>query len=343
MGNDIKEYSLDELTRLLGEWKEPAYRAAQVFSWVYRRGAGDFDAMTDLSRGLRTKLKAGFFVRSSRVKETRESSDGTTKLLIELSDRNLIEGVIIPAEGRVTGCISSQAGCRYACRFCASGLGGFVRDLTAGEILDEVLLLKGAAREPLTHIVFMGTGEPLDNYANVMKGIRILNSPDGFHLGARRITVSTSGIIPGIERLAKEDLQVELSVSLHATDDAVRSALMPLNRKYPLKELLAALRGYIRATNRQVTFEYALIDGVNSDLKNARQLATIVKGLGLCKVNLIPANAIPELRVGPPNKLAILLFKDTLTKAGVVATLRKSRGRDIEAACGQLRLTHEKK
>jgi len=343
MGKDIKEYSLEDLRRLLGEWGDPAYRAAQIFSWIYRRGAGDFDAMTDLSSGLRKKLKAEFFVRGSLVKELRGSSDGTKKLLIELADRNLIEGVSIPAEGRVTGCISSQAGCRFACRFCASGLGGFVRDLTAGEILDEVLLLKGVAREALTHIVFMGIGEPLDNYVHVLKSIRIINSPDGFNIGARRITVSTSGIVPGIERLAKEDLQLELSVSLHATDDAVRSALMPVNKKYPLKELLKALKGYIRTTDRQVTFEYALIDGVNSDLKNARQLATIVKGLGLCKVNLIPANVIPELRVGPPNKPAILLFKDALTKAGVVATLRKSRGRDIEAACGQLRLSYEKK
>jgi 23S rRNA (adenine2503-C2)-methyltransferase len=264
-------------------------------------------------------------------------------MLFELRDGNLIEAVAIPTEKRTTGCLSTQAGCRFSCRFCASGLLGFKRNLTTAEMVEEVLYLKNnTALQKLTHIVFMGIGEPLDNYDNLLGAIRIINFPEGLHIGSRRITISTCGLLPGIKRLSEEGLQIELSVSLHASDDKIRSQLMPINRKYPLRSLLEACRKYIKRTNRQVTFEYVLIKGMNSDLQNARKLSIILKPLN-CKVNLIPANAVGELGIEPPDKSEILLFKDYLVKSGINVTLRRPRGQDIAAACGQLRLHYEEK
>jgi 23S rRNA (adenine2503-C2)-methyltransferase len=263
---------------------------------------------------------------------------------LNLQDNSLIEAVLIPTEKRISGCISIQVGCRFACRFCASGILGFKRNLTTAEMVGEVLMLKNNSKDKkLTHLVFMGTGEPLDNYDNVVKSIRIINSSYGLRIGARRITVSTCGIIPAIRRLSEEDLQVELSISLHASDDKARSMLMPVNKIYPLRDLMHACREYIKKTNRQITFEYVLVKGVNSDLQNARNLSKILKNLKLCKVNLIAANPIGELKVEPPNKLEILLFRSHLLKSGINVTLRSPRGQDIEAACGQLRLRYEKK
>lgn len=338
---DIKDLSLKELGEVLGGWNHPAFHAKQIFSWIYKKGARDFSAMSDLPEGLRQKLKDSFYIYSLKVLKILESKDATKKLLLELKDKNIIEAVLIPAEGRVTGCISTQAGCKFACRFCASGLAGFKRNLNSGEIIEEALYLNELSKDMLTHLVFMGTGEPLDNYDPVLKAIRIINSPEGLKIGARRITVSTCGIIPAIKRLAKEDLQIELSVSLHASDDKTRSALLPVNKKYPLKELICACREYIENTNRQVTFEYVLIRGLNSDLQSARNLVTILKGLN-CKVNLIPANPVKELKIEPPGKMEILILRDFLLKQGITVTLRKERGEDIQAACGQLRLEYEK-
>lgn len=299
--------------------------------------------MSDLPLGLRQQLKDNFYISGLKLIEKLQSRDGTEKFLLELKDKNLIECVSIPHERRVTGCVSSQVGCKFACRFCASGLSGFKRNLTTGEILDEVLYLKNnSAKRELTHIVFMGTGEPLDNYDNVLEAIRIINSKEAINIGARRITISTCGIIPSIKKLAAENLQIELSISLHAADDKTRSLLVPMNKKYPLKDLVNACAEYIRKTNRQVTFEYVLIKGVNSGLPDARKLSTILKGLKLAKVNLIPANSVKELNIEPPNKLEILFFKDYLLKRGLNVTLRKSRGQDIDAACGQLKLKYVK-
>lgn len=341
---DIKDLTLNELEAVLIGWNESLFRAKQIFSWVYKKGAGSFEQMSDLSVNLRKRLKEDFYIYSCEVAQELKSIDGTQKLLFRLKDKNYIEGVIIPAEGRITGCISSQVGCKFACGFCASGLSGFKRNLTAGEILEQVLFLKTYAPEnKLTHIVFMGTGEPFDNYDNVLKAARIINSEYAFNIGARRITLSTSGIINGIEKLAGEKLQIEISVSLHAADDKTRSGLMPINKKYPLKELIGACKDYIEKTDRQVTFEYALIKGVNSALKDAQNLNKILKGLRLCKINLIPANPIRKLKIEPPNKPDILLFRDYLLKHGVNVTLRKPRGIDIDAACGQLRLRYEGK
>ncbi|MDD4939917.1 MAG: 23S rRNA (adenine(2503)-C(2))-methyltransferase RlmN [Candidatus Omnitrophica bacterium] len=340
---DIKDLDPRELERVLSGWREPAFRAAQVFLWIYKKGAVDFEAMSNLPSGLRQRLKENFRVLSSKLVKRLKSSDGTEKFLFGLEDKNYIEAVIIPAKGRITGCVSTQAGCKFCCRFCASGVSGFRRNLTAREIIEEILYLRNnSSGKKLSHLVFMGTGEPLDNYDNVLKAIRFVNSPDTFNIGARKITISTSGVIPGIKKLAREGLQIELSVSLHAADEKTRSTIMPVNKIYPLKDLIAACREYIGKTNRQVTFEYILIKDMNSGLKNAQKLSKILTGMN-CKVNIIPCNVIEELEVYPPEKKEILSFKDHLSRSGINVTLRRPRGADIEAACGQLRMRYEKK
>jgi 23S rRNA (adenine2503-C2)-methyltransferase len=337
---DIKELSLRELEDKLLSWGNPKYHAKAIFNWIYQKGAYEFSAMTNLPAPLRKTLADEFSILSLALAEMQESIDGTTKFLFELRDKNLVEAVNIPADKRSTGCISSQVGCKFSCFFCASGLQGFKRNLNCGEILDEVLYLKNNTDRILTHIVFMGTGEPLDNYENVLKAIRVINSPEAFNIGARRITISTCGIIPGIERLQKEQLQIELSISLHAADDKIRSQIMPVNKKYPLAELIKACQEYTAKTNRQITFEYILIKGLNADLAAAQDLATLLKSVRLAKVNLIPANSVPELKIAPPGQREIDIFKEHLFKAGINVTLRRERGQDIDAACGQLRLKH---
>ena len=334
---DIKDLDLAGLESVLASWDLPRFHARQVFTWAYQRGVFDFDAMSDLPQGLRQRLKKDFLAKTLAVKNKQRSVDGTEKFLFGLSDSGLIEAVSIPAESRVTGCISSQVGCKFACIFCASGKKGFTRNLTAGEMIEEALFLKyGSAAKQLTHLVFMGTGEPFDNYDNVLSAIRMINAKHGMNIGARRITISTSGLIPQIERLAAEGLQIELSVSLHAADDKTRSMLMPVNKRYPLKDLIAACRSYKARTGRQVTFEYVLIQKVNSSLADARKLGTILQGFD-CKVNLIPLNNTGMPGFEAPRKTEVLFFKDALTKCGIHATVRKPRGEDIEAACGQLR------
>jgi 23S rRNA (adenine2503-C2)-methyltransferase len=336
---DIKELGLSELKNKLCLWQYPDFHAAQIFHWLYQRGILEFAKMTDVPAGLRRKLEENFSLGNLKLKEILASHDGTEKFLLGLNDGHVIEAVMIPAEGRATGCVSTQVGCKFGCLFCASGIGGFKRNLTAAEILEEILYLKYNSKgKNLTHLVFMGMGEPLDNYDNVLKAIRTVNSKQGLGIGARRITVSTCGIIPGIERLSGEKMQIELSVSLHGADDKTRSLLVPVNKKYPLRELIAACREHIKKTNRQITFEYVLIKNINSDLPSAQKLSRICKILKTCKINLIPVNPVREKNIHPPNKLEILLFRDWLLKSGVNVTLRKARGQDILAACGQLRL-----
>jgi 23S rRNA (adenine2503-C2)-methyltransferase len=324
-------------------WGSPKYHAKAIFNWIYQKGAYEFSAMSNLPAILRKTLADNFDILNLKLADLQKSSDGTAKFLFELSDKNLVEAVNIPMASYSTGCISSQAGCKYGCNFCASGAKGFKRNLTCGEILDEVLYLKNSAvAHPLTHIVFMGTGEPLDNYENVLKSIRIINSPEAFHIGARKITISTCGIIPGIKKLQEEDLQIELSISLHAAVDKLRSQLMPVNNKYPLAELIKCCQEYTAKTNRQITFEYILIKGVNADLAAAQDLVKLLKAVRLAKVNLIPANFIPELKIAPPDKAQVDAFKEYLFNGGLNVTLRRERGQDIDAACGQLRLKYEK-
>ena len=341
---DIKELNLEELEQILNNWGQPKFHGQQIFTWIYKEGVCDFDSMSNLPLDLRKKLKENFYIYGLKLIKKLASRDGTEKFLFVLKDKNLIEAVTIPTEKRITGCICTQVGCKFACRFCASGLMGFKRNLTCGEMIEEILYLKNNSfNKQLTHLVFMGIGEPLDNYDNVIKTIRIINSNYSLNIAARRLTISTCGIIPGIKRLSEERLQIELSISLHAADDQRRSVLMPINKKYPLKDLIQTCKEYIEKTNRQITFEYVLIKNINSDLQNAIKLSKILRSLRLCKVNLIPCNSIKELEVEPPNKIELLLFKDCLLKSGINVTLRKPRGQDIEAACGQLRLRYEKK
>lgn len=340
---DIKELTLKELGEELKALGANAYNARQIFSWIYKKGITEFAQMSDLAQGLREKLNEAFYISGLEIINRLKSSDGTKKLLFKLKDGNLIEAVIIPNKERVTGCVSTQVGCKFACKFCASGVAGFKRNLAAAEIIDEVLGLKNESLpDNLTHLVFMGTGEPLDNYDEALKAIKMINSPEAFNIGARRITISTNGIIPGIQKLAGEGLQVELSVSLHAANDELRSRLMPINKKYPLKELILACKKYAAQTNRQVTFEYILIKGLNSGLKSAAELARLLAGWKLSKVNLIPSNFISELKIEPPERKDILAFKEYLAQNRINVTLRKERGEDINAACGQLRLKYEK-
>jgi len=340
---NINGLTLKELEGFLTDLQQESFHARQIFSWIYKKGVGDFGSMSDLPLGLRRLLRENFYIFDLKFIKLLRSKDGTEKLLFELHDGNFTEAVTIPTEKRITGCISTQAGCKFSCRFCASGLLGFKRNLTCAEMIEEVLYLKNNNPDrKITHLVFMGMGEPLDNYDNMLGAVRIINSSEGLKIGARRITISTCGIIPGIRRLAEEGLQIELSISLHAADDKIRSRIMPINKTYPLEDLLNACGEYIKKTNRQITFEYVLIKDINSDLQNAKKLSIILKPLN-CKVNLIPVNVVKEQNIEPPNKSEILAFKDHLVKSGVNVTLRRPRGQDIEAACGQLRLRYEKK
>ncbi len=340
---DIKNFSPEELEKEFVLSGDKPFHARQVFSWIYKRGVFDFEYMSDIPCALRERLSARFYILGADIIKTIESKDKTFKVLLHLKDGNHIEAVVIPEKERVTGCISSQVGCKFGCVFCASGALGFKRNLTVGEIIEEVLYLKDKSFDnKLTHLVFMGTGEPLDNYDNVMKAIRILNSSRGLNIGSRRITISTSGIIPGIKRLSCEKMQLELSVSLHAASDELRSRIMPINRKYPLAELIKACREYSAETNRQVTFEYTLIKGVNSSLEEAGNLCRLLEGFKLAKVNLIPSNYVKEAHFKPADEKSIFLFKDYLSKNNLRVTLRRERGADINAACGQLRLSYAK-
>jgi len=342
--DDLKNLTLKELEQVLKGWQASSFHARQIFNWLYKKGINDFTLMSDLPENLRLRLKSNFSIVSFKAAEEFKSIDGTRKFLLTLQDDNRIETVLIPSEKRSTGCLSTQAGCKFACSFCASGMSGFKRNLSCGEIIEEALFLKSESEgNRLTHLVLMGTGEPLDNYDSVLKAIRIINSPEGLQLGARHITISTCGVVPGIKKLADEGLQIELSVSLHAADDKLRSRLMPVNKKYPLKALIAACGDYIRKTNRQVTFEYVLIKGLNSDLQNAQKLSILLKGLKAAKVNLIPSNPVGEFKVQPPSKEEIVAFRDYLMLQKIPATIRKPRGEDIQAACGQLRLRYGKK
>jgi len=337
---DIRDLSFSQMEDFLKTIGEPSFRAQQIFVWLYQKGVDDFQAMTNLPPGLRAKLADRFVIQKPEIADRRVSSDGTQKFLFVFPDGVKIETVLIPAAGRVTVCLSSQAGCKFACRFCASGIGGWHRDLTSAEMISQVLGARQFADgKNISHVVFMGTGEPLDNYDEVLKAVRLLNAQEGFGIGARRITVSTCGLIPGMKRLADEKLQVELSISLHGYNDQVRNQLMPVNRKYPLKELIPACRDYVRRTGRQITFEYILIQDVTCTPEAARALKSLLKGL-LCKLNLIPYNVVPEHRFKSPSGAEIREFKKRLSQNGMMATVRSSRGEDSTAACGQLRASY---
>lgn len=336
---DIKDLSFEELRSYLTKIGEQAYRTKQIFEWIYQRGATDFKKMSDLPASLRQALNSNFCVSSCGIiKKQISKLDGTRKYLFGLEDGETVEAVLIPAADRNTICLSSQVGCAFGCKFCASGLLGIKRDLRPSEILDQALGISNDLKgERITNVVMMGMGEPLANYDNVMKAISILNSPFAFGIGARKITISTAGYIPGIKRLISEKMQIELSVSLHAATDKVRSRLMPINKKFPLLELMNACRDYIKAKNRIITFEYVLIKNVNSSREDAVALTKQFKGLP-CKVNLIPLNPSSGIEFLPPTEKEAKEFQAILKRNGINSPIRTPRGTDIDAACGQLRL-----
>lgn len=338
---DMKNLSKDELKAELTKLGEEPYRAAQIFRWLYKEEAASFEQMTDLSKELREKLKDRFRLTRMALLDSKHSLvDGTTKYLFKLEDKNTIESVFLPEPKRVTLCLSSQVGCKFKCSFCASAPFGFVRNLKTSEILDEVLAIKERNRGVIvTNIVFMGIGEPLDNYDNVMKAVRILNDRDGFGIGARRITISTCGLIPAMERLAGEKLQIELSVSLHSADDKVRSGLVPVNKVYPLKDLVSACKDYTKKTGRIITFEYVLLKGVNCSEEDAMKLVRLLKGVK-AKVNTISYNQIRAKGYEAPSTEEVMDFMRILKTHHIEAMHRKSKGEDIDAGCGQLRISN---
>ena len=332
---DIENLAFAELKAELESWGEPAYRARQVFEWVYQKGAESFAAMTDLPKGLRQRLEDEFWLGVLELTEQLRSKDGTEKFLFRLRDGQRIETVLIPSGGRRTLCLSTQVGCKFACAFCASGAGGFKRNLVPSEMLGQVRFLRHRLDVRLTNFVFMGMGEPLDNLDNLVRTVRIMNAPEGMGIAARRITISTVGIVPAIEKLENLGLQVSLSLSLHATTDELRSRLLPVNRKYPLAELIKAGAHYARATGRMITIEYILISGLNDTDADARRLASLARKLR-AKINLVPYSPGCGAGFAPSPGPRQEAFLQTLESLGVGATVRRSKGGDIRAACGQL-------
>lgn len=333
---NIKDYDLDELKEEFLKLGEKAYRAEQVFKWIYVEEVTSFDDMTNISKELREKLKEVFNFHNFKILKKQESVDGTKKYLFDILDDNAIESVLMEYHHGKTICVSSQVGCKMGCKFCASTGIKFARNLTAGEIVEQILAIQRDEQIRISNIVFMGIGEPLDNFDNVMKAIKILNNPKGLNIGARHISISTSGLVPKIYELADKNLQCTLSISLHATNDKKRSEMMPVNNAYNIEELMKACRYYISKTNKRISFEYALAKDNNDNLKDADELAKLLKGM-LCHVNLIPINKIENGQFTKSTNENIIKFRDYLNSKGIVATIRRELGSDIDAACGQLR------
>jgi 23S rRNA (adenine2503-C2)-methyltransferase len=329
----------EELEALVTEWGQPAYRGRQVFEWVHRHGVLDPSRMANLPQSIRERLSGG----GSETVRRLESVDGlTSKLLLRLHDGQEIEAVEMRTEtGRKTVCVSTQAGCAMGCVFCVTGQFGFARNLDAGEIVEQVLRFNSAERS-VTNVVFMGMGEPLANYDETLRAIRLITHARGMRLGARRITVSTSGVVPAMHRLADEGLQVGLAVSLHSPRDDLRSELMPINRRWPIAEVVAAADHYADRSGRRVSYEYTLMSGVNDSDELADDLAELLHGR-LCHVNLIPLNPNEDSTLHAPSAQRAVAFETRLRQAGIAATIRVNRGRDILAACGQLRLAEKKR
>ena len=342
---DIRSLQFQKLEDKVREFHEPLYRARQIADWLYQKRVQSFDEMTDLAQEFRSRLAEQFDFSQSEIVRVLGSHDTTRKFLLRLNDESLIETVLIPASPALYGsrsdrrtiCISTQVGCAYGCKFCASGLEGFSRNLKPNEIVDQIIAVERQTGEKIDNIVFMGMGEPLANLENVMRAIRIINSPWGLGIGARHITVSTSGLAPQIRKLADEPLQIRLAVSLHGATDAVRNQIMPINRRYNVETLLAACDYYASRKKQRLTFEYILIAGVNDFDEQARALARHAKRLS-AKVNLIPYNIVHGLVWSRPAQDRQEKFLSILRERGVAATLRREKGHDIDAACGQLRL-----
>lgn len=334
---DIKSLYLEELKRELAAMGEKAFRANQIYQWMHQKLATDFEEMSNLPKDLRKKLKERFTLTALTPVDVKISgADGTRKYLFGLGDGNIIESVWMQYHHGNSVCISSQVGCRMGCRFCASTLDGLERNLTASEMLDQVYRIQAMTGERVSNIVVMGSGEPMDNYDNFVRFVRMVSDEFGLHISQRNITVSTCGIVPGIRKLAEEDLQITLALSLHAPSDEVRRTLMPVAGSYALLDILAACQEYYKKTGRRLTFEYSLVSGVNDNLDEAKALAALLKGMH-GHVNLIPVNPIKERDYVQSDQKAIQAFKHYLEKNGINVTIRREMGRDIGGACGQLR------
>ncbi len=332
-------FSLNSLKSWLEQSGEKSFRAPQIFDWIYNKGATSFEEMTNLSKPLREKLAASFRFPALKLIRTLESEDGETiKYLWELADGQRVESVLIMSGTRRTVCVSSQVGCPARCAFCASGREGLIRNLSTAEIVEQVLHIDRTLKvkgERVSHIVYMGMGEPMENYDAVMESIYLFNDPNAFHISQRRITVSTVGVVEGIERLAKEELAVNLVLSLHAPNQHLRKKIIPYARKYALEEILMAMDRYALETKRDITYEYTLLAGINDRSQHAEELTRLLSGKQ-CTVNLIPYNPVEGLNLRRPTKEAIEGFRDILVSAGITTTWRYTKGKDIAAACGQL-------
>ena len=339
---NLKDLQLDELEQLMVSLGEAKFRAKQIFGWLYS-GSETFEDMSNIPAALKRKLQdAGWGTGSFKAEKIQVSKfDGTRKYLFRLEDGNAIESVFMKYKYGNTVCVSSQAGCRMGCRFCASTIGGLSRNLTPGEISEQILAAERDAGKPVNHVVVMGTGEPFDNYDNLSKFIKIINDKDGRNMGMRNITVSTCGLVPMMDKFGKDFPQVNLAISLHAPNDQIRSKMMPINNKYHIGELIAACRKYAQLTSRRVTFEYTLVKGVNDSVAHALELAELLRGM-LCHVNLIPLNKVEETGLDTTSREAAEKFLEALTGKGIPATIRREMGGDIDGACGQLRLGGKK-
>ncbi len=336
MNEHIKSKTIEEVSLVLKELGQPAFRAGQVYTWLHK-GVRSYEQMTNLPKALRDTLTRKYPIQAPEVVRKQESQkDGTVKYLWKLHDGNCVETVLMRYHYGNTVCISTEVGCRMGCAFCASTLGGLVRKLEPFEMLDQVLFTQVDSGLPISHIVLMGIGEPLDNFDNVMRFLELVNSEKGMNISMRHISLSTCGLVPKIDELAKRKLQLTLSVSLHAPSDEIRNTIMPVNKAYPTEELLAACRRYYAATNRRISFEYAMIDGVNDTREAAMLLIKRLKGLP-AHMNLIPLNHVEESPLKPSTRQAVQQFQKLLEDAGIPSTVRRSLGGDIDASCGQLR------
>ncbi len=337
---DIKSQSLSELKRTVEGLSEKPFRAKQIYEWLHKKQADSFQEMTNLSVGLREKLERNCQILSLKVLEVQTSKlDGTQKYLFALPDGNVVESVLMKYRHGNSVCISSQVGCKMGCRFCASTIGGWTRNLLPSEMLDQVYKIQKFSKERVSNVVVMGTGEPLDNYDNLLRFIRMLSDENGLHISQRNITVSTCGIVPRMYDLAGEDLQITLAISLHASNQQKREKLMPVAKKYSLEELMGACRNYFEKTGRRLTFEYSLVGGENDSQEDAEELAHLIKGLN-CHINLIPVNPIKERSYVQSDKKVIANFQNKLEKYQINVTIRREMGRDIDGACGQLRKSY---
>ena len=338
---NLKNLTLPELAETIKALGQPPFRAKQVYSWLHK-GVRSYEEMTNLPKNLRDRLGENYPIQAPTVVRRQESrKDGTIKYLWQLSDGNCVETVLMRYHYGNTVCISTEVGCRMGCAFCASTLGGLVRRLEPFEMLDQVLFTQVDSGLPISHIVLMGIGEPLDNFDNVMRFLELVNSAEGMNISMRHISLSTCGLVPKIDELAKRNLQLTLSVSLHAPNDGIRDTIMPVNKLYPSQELIDACRRYYEATSRRISFEYAMIVGVNDSRENAKELIRRMKGLP-CHFNLIPLNHVEESPLKPSTREAVAAFQKTLESGGIPATVRRTLGGDIDASCGQLRRKYTK-